>query len=100
VRNEGDTAVLVFWFCFGREHEEQCLGFFLILMKNDLLGLVGLIFVFVLVNYLVALDFVWLKSHHISFLPMSCLCHPHDVILPSLSSSHWLGDIILSNPFD
>jgi len=75
VRNEGDTTVLVCWFCFGREHEEQCLGFFLILMKNDLLGLVGLIFVFVLVNYLVALDFVWLKSHHISFLPISCLCH-------------------------
>jgi len=100
VRNEGDTAVLVCWFCFGREHEEQCLGFFLILMKNDFAWLGWLIFVFDLVNYLVALEFVWFSFNHTSFLPMSCLYHPHDVILPSLSSFYWLDDIIPTNPFD
>ena len=47
---------------------------FCVLMKMICLAwLIG--FVFDLVNYLFALDFVWLKSHHISFLPMSCLCH-------------------------
>ena len=63
--------------------------------ENDFAWLGWLVFVFDLVNYLVALEFVWLKSHHTSFLPMSCLCHLAHVIMLPLVHTLWFDDVTI-----